>query len=117
MQQIHRALLPSSVVSRLIVFMPINTDTLCAVERAARLESSTIELGHLLPQDVFTDLARNRERERTQEVHIARYFVVCDLFLAERSDLFGGRIQTGPQNDAGAELFAVLRVRHADALH
>src|SRR5947208_1174774 len=71
----------------------------------------------LLAHHEFLDLAGDGHREGIDELDVARDLVVGDLALAELADLLGGRLLAVMQLDPGADLLAVLLVRHADHLH
>src|SRR5215831_8182299 len=81
--------------------------------RSLQVEPRLDRLAH----QEFLDLAGHGHREFVDEFHVVRDLVVCDLPVAEGTDLLGGQCFARANPDPGAELFAVTVVGYAKHLH
>jgi hypothetical protein len=72
---------------------------------------------HLVAHDEFLRLAGDGHRQFGDDAHVARDLVVGDLAAAELADLVLAGRRAGARHDPGADLLAVLGVRHPEDLH
>src|SRR5271166_4362577 len=88
---------------------------LCRLRRFIVFESQLFL--HLVADEEFLNLARNRHRESADKFYIAWHFVMSDLPLTKSAHFVFRQSLALAYDNPRAKLFAVFRIWHANDLN